>query len=113
MADFGEALPFDSVLYGDASPAIWHNHYPEQWAKVNRLAIEEAGRGDDIVFFNRSGYTQSPSHGTLFWLGDQLQSWDEFDGIKTAVVGLLSGGMSGFSLLHSAIRVNLTHFSSR
>ena len=38
---------------------------------------------------------------TLFWLGDQLQSWDEYDGIKSAVVGLLSGGVSGFSLLHS------------
>jgi alpha-glucosidase len=34
-------------------------------------------------------------------LGDQLQTWDEFDGIKTAVVGLLSGGISGFSILHS------------
>jgi len=37
----------------------------------------------------------------LFWLGDQLQTWDEFDGIKTAVVGLLSGGVSSFGLLHS------------
>lgn len=101
MADFGEALPFNAVLYGDAKPAEWHNHYPEKWAEINRQAIEESGRGDDIVFFNRSGFTQSPKSSTLFWLGDQLQTWDEFDGIKTAVVGLLSGGVSGFSLLHS------------
>ncbi len=66
-----------------------------------REAIEEAGRGDDIVFFDRSGFTQSPGAATLFWLGDQIQSWDQYDGIKTAVVGLLSGGVSGFSLLHS------------
>jgi alpha-glucosidase len=101
MADFGEALPFNAVLSGGARAAEWHNHYPEKWAELNRQAIEEAGRGDDIVFFNRSGYTQSPGNSTLFWLGDQLQTWDDFDGIKTAVVGLLSGGVSGFSLLHS------------
>lgn len=101
MADFGEALPFDSSLFGGQSPAVWHNHYTEQWAAVNRQAIEEAGRAHDIVFFNRSGFTQSPGNSTLFWLGDQLQTWDEFDGIKSAVVGLLSGGVSGFSLLHS------------
>jgi sulfoquinovosidase len=101
MADFGEALPFDGKLYGDADPAVWHNRFPQEWAKVNREAIEEAGRGDDIVFFSRSGFTQSPTYSTLFWLGDQMETWDEYDGIKTAVVGLLSGGVSGFSLLHS------------
>ena len=61
MADFGEALPFDGKLYGGADPAVWHNRFPEEWAKVNREAIEEAGRGDDIVFFDRSGFTQSPA----------------------------------------------------
>jgi len=101
MNDFGEALPFDSKLHDGADPAVWHNRFPEEWARVAREAIEEAGRGDDIVFFDRSGFTQSPGAATLFWLGDQIESWDQYDGIKTAVVGLLSGGVSGFSLLHS------------
>jgi sulfoquinovosidase len=101
MADFGEALPFDSKLSGGADPAAWHNIYSSEWAQVNREAIEEAGRSEDVVFFNRSGFTQSPKFSTLFWLGDQMQTWDQFDGIKTAVVGVLSGGISGFSLLHS------------
>jgi alpha-glucosidase len=101
MRDFGEALPFDAVLSNGADPAAWHNHYPDAWAEVNREAIEEAGRGDDIVFFDRSAFTRSPGSATLFWLGDQLQTWDEYDGIKTAVVGMLSGGVSGFSLTHS------------
>lgn len=100
MADFGEALPFDGKLSGDADPAAWHNRYPTEWAKINREAVVEAGRADDIVFFHRSGFTQSPQYATAFWLGDQMQSWDEYDGIKSAVVGLLSGGVSGFSLLH-------------
>lgn len=103
MADFGEALPFDAKLFGDSAPMLWHNRYPVEWAKVNRNAIQSANRASDITFFSRSGFTQSPGVSTLFWLGDQLQSWDEYDGIKTAVVGLLSGGVSGFSLLHSDI----------
>jgi alpha-glucosidase len=31
----------------------------------------------------------------------QIQNWSEYDGIKTAVVGMLSGGVSGGSLIHS------------
>lgn len=101
MNDFGEGLTFETRLWDGGDPQVWHNRYPEEWARVSREAIEEAGRGDDITFFDRSGFTRSPGIATLFWLGDQMQTWDEYDGIKTAVVGVLSGGVSGFSLVHS------------
>jgi hypothetical protein len=55
-------------------------------------------RGASNIFLAQSLPT---IYATLFWLGDQLQSWDAYSGIKTAVVELLSGGVSGFSLLHS------------
>jgi alpha-glucosidase len=103
MADFGEGLPYDAVLFSGADPKGYHDRYAEEWARVNREAIGEAGRGDDVVFFNRSGYTKSPRYGTLFWVGDQLVDWDEHDGIKSAVTGLLSSGLSGYSLEHSDI----------
>jgi alpha-glucosidase len=103
MADFGEGLPYDAVLYSGADPKSYHNRYAEEWAEINREAIREAGREDDIVFFNRSGYSQSPRYSTLFWLGDQLVDWDEHDGIKSAVTGLLSSGLSGYSLQHTDI----------
>lgn len=103
MADFGEGLPYDAVLFSGADPRSYHNRYAEEWAEVNREAIREAGREDDIVFFNRSGYLKSPRYSTLFWLGDQLVDWDEHDGIKSAVTGLLSSGLSGYSLQHSDI----------
>jgi alpha-glucosidase len=103
MADFGDSLPYDAVLHSGADPKSYHNRYAEEWAGVNREALREAGRGEDIVFFNRSGYTQSPGESTLFWLGDQLVDWDEHDGIKSAVTGLLSSGLSGYSLQHSDI----------
>ena len=100
MADFGEALPFDAVL-ASGSPMTAHNTYPEVWAQLNRQALEEAGRWQDSVIFSRSAYTQSPGKTRLFWLGDQLVTWDDRDGIKTALMGLLSSGLSGFSLNHS------------
>ncbi len=103
MADYAEALPFDCVLDGGKNPASFHNRYPEEWAKLNREAIREANLEGDAFFFTRSGFTKSPSFSTLFWLGDQLVSWDAFDGMKTALIGLLSSGISGFSLNHSDI----------
>ena len=45
MNDFGEALMFDARLY-DGGDLVWHNRYPEEWARMSREAIEEAGRGD-------------------------------------------------------------------
>ncbi|MFC5066571.1 alpha-glucosidase [Flaviflagellibacter deserti] len=103
MNDFGEALPLDAKLYGGADPWVWHNKFPEEWQRLSREVIDETGHGDEMVFFSRSGYTRSPGISTLFWLGDQLMTWDEYDGIKTALVGILSGGISGFSMMHSDI----------
>lgn len=103
MADFGEGLPYDAVLHSGESAKSYHNRYAEEWAEVNREAIRESGSEDDAVFFNRSGYSRSPGESTLFWLGDQLVSWDEHDGIKSAVTGLLSSGLSGYAFEHADI----------
>ena len=103
MADFGEALPFDARLASGESAADYHNRYPVEWASLNADAIDAAGVGEDAVFFMRAGYRESPRYSTLFWLGDQMVAWDAHDGIKTAVTGLLSSGMSGYSLNHSDI----------
>ncbi|MBL8632995.1 MAG: alpha-glucosidase [Myxococcales bacterium] len=101
MADFGEALPYDARLHSDAPARVFHNQYPEEWARLNREAITESGRESELVFFTRSGYRKSPGQSTLFWLGDQLVTWDIHDGLKSAIVGMLSGGVSGFGLNHS------------
>lgn len=102
MHDFAEALPLDAVLYsGDAEE--YHNQYPVDWARIGREAIEEAGYGDDIVFFNRSGAAKTPEYSTLLWQGDQLVTWDKYDGMKTSIMALLTGGFSGISLNHSDI----------
>ena len=100
MNDFGEALPPDAVLDSGDDPLSFHNRYPERWAAVARDAIRRAGLEGDAMFYSRSGSSRSPGEATLFWLGDQLTTWDDHDGIKTVVKGLISSGLSGYTLNH-------------
>ena len=106
-----------------------HNRYPELWAKLNREFVDEwrnshshgtkeqQGQDDGLVFFMRAGFRDSPRWAMLFWEGDQMVSWQTNDGIKSSVVGLLSGGISGYALNHSDIggycSVNLPFFKYR
>jgi len=36
-------------------------------------------------------------------MGDQLVSYDKYDGMQSAMIGLLNSGLSGFGLGHSDI----------
>uniref|UniRef100_A0A453EQ31 Glycoside hydrolase family 31 N-terminal domain-containing protein n=1 Tax=Aegilops tauschii subsp. strangulata TaxID=200361 RepID=A0A453EQ31_AEGTS len=105
MADFGEGLPLDARLHSGEDPVAAHNRYPELWARVNREFADEwkseAGEEDGLVFFVRAGFRESSRWAMLFWEGDQMVSWQANDGIKSSVVGLLSGGLSGIPLNHS------------
>lgn len=111
MADFGEYLPFDCKLHSGEMPVAVHNRYPEDWAELNRRALRraglETGSGDSIggdgVFWSRSASTLTPKHARLMWLGDQLVSWDAHDGMKSALLGMLQGGLSGLGISHSDV----------
>jgi len=103
MADFGEWLPLDAVLYSGVSAKKFHNRYPVEWAKINREAIKEAGMEGKIIFFTRAGFSYSNKYSTLFWEGDQLVSWGRGDGIASTVPALLSSGISGIALNHSDV----------
>jgi len=98
MADFGESLPCS------ISSSRAHNEFPVRWAETNRLAID----GDDysksnVVFFTRSAGIKTPGYSTLQWMGDQLTSWDQFDGLHSALIGQLALGLSGFTNIHSDV----------
>ncbi|KAL7097725.1 hypothetical protein ACP275_10G161300 [Erythranthe tilingii] len=113
MADFGEGLPVDARLYSGEDPMTAHNRYPELWAKINREFVEEwkasrIGKAKEdpqegLVFFMRAGFRESPKWASLFWEGDQMVSWQANDGIKSAVLGLLTSGISGYAFNHSDI----------
>ena len=103
MADFSEALPFDAKLYSGESAAAYHNQYMVDWVKMSQEAVAEAGLEGEVVYFNRAGYNGSQGASTLFWLGDQMVTWDAYDGLQAALKGLITGGISGIPLNHSDI----------
>ncbi|KAK3247421.1 hypothetical protein CYMTET_43080 [Cymbomonas tetramitiformis] len=112
MADFGEYLPFDAQLYAGSAAEV-HNDYPRLWAELNQQAVQQAGMEGDAVYFMRSSFVGAPKATTVNWLGDQLVTWDSFDGLQSAVIGALSSGLSGISMTHSDIggftNMNLSH----
>ena len=117
MCDFGESLPLDADTppHSNQTAAQLHSLYPSLWGQLNADAISHAQKRaglqgptstckeDDVVHFMRSGNQFSPAHSRLFWLGDQMVTWDSHDGLATVVTGLLSQGISGYSLSHSDI----------
>ena len=102
MADFGEALPTNVRLQNQLGKD-YHNQYAEDWIQLNRELIESSESPYDLVFFNRTGFTHTPKQSTLFWLGDQMVSWDKSDGLYSSLVALLSSGVSGATINHSDI----------
>ena len=103
MADFAEALPFEAVMADGLAGDVWHNRYPVEWAALNREALIEVDRLDDVLVYNRSGHTKSPGAAMVLWQGDQLVTWDKYDGLVSAIHGLVSGGFSGIAINHSDI----------
>ncbi len=103
MADFGEYLPTDAVLYNGESAELWHNRWPAVWARMNREAVEECGMEDEIFFFMRAGFTGSVADSLTMWTGDQHVDWSLDDGIGSVIPATLSLAMCGFGTAHSDV----------
>src|SRR5271157_399322 len=99
MADFGEYVPTDGVLFSGESPETYHNKYPVIWAKLNYEALEEAGKLGEVVFFTRAGYSGVSRYTTLVWVGDQLVNCHRDNGFPSAICACLSVGFSGIGLV--------------
>ena len=101
MADFGEYLPTDCVLF-DGDPKKLHNLWPVLWAKLNREAIEEYG-AKDILFFMRSGYVGVQSYAPILWNGDQHTDTTKDYGMPCVMPASFSLGFSGVPMVHCDI----------
>lgn len=102
MTDFGEWLPYDCKIYKGLSKDF-HNQYVVEWVKLNREAIQELGLDTSHLFFNRSAYSYSAGYMNSLWAGDQMTSFQKHDGMPSALTGILTSGLSGFSINHSDI----------
>lgn len=100
MADFGEYLPVDCLLHNGSTGWEFHNLYPVEWAKLNLEAIKEVNAEENVIFFVRSGFTGITKFAPLTWLGDQSITWNKYDGLKSAVIGLITSSLSGIPITH-------------
>ncbi|MBQ1396842.1 MAG: alpha-glucosidase [Eubacterium sp.] len=113
MADFGEYLPVDSVLFSGEDPYEIHNRWPAIWAAMNREVIRECGMEDEILFFTRAGHTGTLKASGMMWTGDQHVDWTTDDGMPSVIPATLSLAMSGFGITHSDAGGYTTMFSIR
>lgn len=114
MADFGEYTPLDAVsaashARGTLRANALHNRFPALWARVNAAAVREhcnaagCGNASRPVYFMRAGSPRSPQHTSLQWMGDQLVTFDRFDGLASAAMGQITAGLAGFASSHSDV----------
>ena len=103
MADFGEYLPTDCVLYSGENAEIKHNRWPAIWARLNREAIRECGKEGEVFFFTRAGFTETVRESTMMWTGDQHVDWSLDDGLASVIPASLSLSVCGCGLSHSDV----------
>ena len=103
MADFGEYLPTDCVLFSGENAEKVHNTWPARWAKLNREAVEESGKLGEIMFFTRAGYSDTPRYSTMMWNGDNHTDFSYDNGLPSVIPAMLSLTCCGFGLSHSDI----------
>ncbi|MFQ3547314.1 MAG: alpha-glucosidase [Termitinemataceae bacterium] len=108
MADFGEYLPTDTVLWSGKSAELAHNEWPALWARCNWEAVREweaehpTLKGQHL-YFMRAGGPGSQSWCPLMWAGDQNVDWSTDDGLPSVIPAALSLALSGHGAHHSDI----------
>ncbi len=111
MADFGEYLPTDCVLASGEDPELAHNTWPARWARLNREAVEEAGKLGEILFYTRAGFTDTLKHSLMMWNGDNHVDFSIDFGLPSVIPAMLSLTCCGFGLSHSDIGGYTTFFN--
>ena len=101
MADFGEYLPTDCVLFSGEDAQLVHNTWPARWAQLNREALEETDNLGKLLFFTRAGYTETPRYSVMMWNGDNHVDFSADNGLPSVIPAMLSLACSGFGLSHS------------
>lgn len=101
MADFGEFLPTDCVLYSGEDPKVVHNLWPAIWAALNLEAIKEADKEKEVFFFTRSGSTGTIAKSMMMWTGAHHVDWSIDDGIGSVLPATFSLEACGYPVVHS------------
>ena len=94
MHDFGEYTPRDAVLHDGRRGDEVHNQYPVLSAKAAHDLMERERPGD-YLFFVRSGYSGTQRWVPAVWGGDAEATFDEAQGLPSALRSGVSLSMSG------------------
>ncbi|APR74789.1 Alpha-xylosidase [Minicystis rosea] len=94
MHDFGEYTPRDAVFFDGRRGDEVHDEYPVLSAKAAHDLLEKERPGD-YLFFVRSGYRGTQGYVPAVWGGDAEATFDETQGLPSAVRGGLNLSMSG------------------
>jgi alpha-glucosidase len=103
MHDYGEYLPLGAAAREGGPQGFatdLHNQFPRY---SQETAVAASAGYPNVTFFARSGDLRSPGVTKMFWLGDQLTSYDACDGLQSALIGAMSGGLSGWTVNHADI----------
>jgi alpha-glucosidase (family GH31 glycosyl hydrolase) len=96
MNDFGEYTKRDSVMADGTDGNVHHNAFPVLSAKAAHEVLEE-NKPNDYLFFVRSGYVGTQQYASQVWGGDSEASFDDTQGLPSAVRGGLNLGLVGVS----------------
>lgn len=94
MLDFGEYLPRDALLMNGMTGDEAHNLYPLMAQEATRNFLDRE-RGNDYLFYVRSGYTGTTALVPMVWSGDPSASFGEARGLPAHVRAGISAGLSG------------------
>ncbi|MEZ4374276.1 MAG: glycoside hydrolase family 31 protein [Polyangiaceae bacterium] len=94
MHDFGEYIPRDAVLFDGRRGDEVHNEFPVLSAKA-AYELMEKQRPGDYLYFVRSGGSGTQAFTPAVWGGDAEATFDETQGLPSAVRGGLNLSMSG------------------
>ncbi len=94
MHDFGEYTARDSVMNDGRSGAEVHNLFPVLSAAAAHAMLEEV-RPNDYLFFVRSGYVGTQAVAPAVWGGDSEATFDDTQGLPSAVRAGLNLGLVG------------------
>lgn len=102
MHDFGEYVRRDFRFGDGRTGAAVHNEYPVLSAKAAYEVLSQ-DKPNDFLFFVRSGYTGTQAWVPAVWGGDAEATFDETQGLPSAVRSGLNLGMSGVPLWGSDV----------
>ena len=99
------AVPISSC--SSSAGLSYHNTYAEQWAKINRDAIKEAGREGDSFFIVNAAYGSAAKYASATSLGDHVANFHNEDGsiLRSIIHGIVNGGLSGLTYGHCAVNM--------